>query len=538
MSKLYPHRNYVVFYKKVPDALKITLLSLVLVAFSLWLQGDIGLNLADEGFLWYGAIQTALGKVPIRDFQSYDPGRYYWTAAWLMLFGKGIISLRVSVGIFQFVGLTFGLLALRRVVRSRWMLAVAGFLLLIWMIPRHKVFESSLAMAGVYFAVRLIEDPSLRRHFISGIFVGIAAFFGRNHGLYSFLAFFLLILFIRLKLDKDNFVKRAGLWIAGILLGYSPMLIMMVVVPGFFERFIEIIIFTLNRGYTNIALPIPWPWRCDYSGVNLIQDIRSFSYGLFFLLLPLFYAFMAINMLLSKREHIQHKMLLMASTFVGAVYMHHIFSRADLWHLGQGIHPLLIGLLAIPFAFNIGHKKVLKVSVLLILLVMTLLTAGIASPYYQKADSPLSLIKYNIAGDHLWINAETARLIDIVKEINLQKVGQNEGLMIVPHWPGLYPILQRESPIRDIYFLHPQTEKRQEEIIEELKGENVNWVILGDVALDGREELRFRNLYEFVWQHFKNHFEPVATRLPRNYKLLRRKPNGNTPKQPTREFSL
>ena len=48
---------------------------LVLLVFAL--QGRIWLDLADGGFFWYGVIRTALGEIPIRDFQAYDPARYY-----------------------------------------------------------------------------------------------------------------------------------------------------------------------------------------------------------------------------------------------------------------------------------------------------------------------------------------------------------------------------------------------------------------------------------------------------------------------------
>lgn len=154
------------FHKKAPDALKVTLLSVALVILSLYLQCNIGIDLADEGFLWYGAVQTASGEVPVRDFRSYDPGRYYWTAFWLRLLGNNLISLRISCGIFQVIGMTLGLLVLRRAIRSWWLLAIAGFVLIAWMIPRHKFFDSSIAMAAVYFAVCLIQKPSLRQHFM------------------------------------------------------------------------------------------------------------------------------------------------------------------------------------------------------------------------------------------------------------------------------------------------------------------------------------------------------------------------------------
>lgn len=39
-----------------------------------------GLNLADWGYLWYGEWRTRLGEIPLLDFQSYDPGRFYYPA--------------------------------------------------------------------------------------------------------------------------------------------------------------------------------------------------------------------------------------------------------------------------------------------------------------------------------------------------------------------------------------------------------------------------------------------------------------------------
>lgn len=153
------------------------------------LQADIGISLADEGFLWYGTIATAGGQIPFRDFNSYDPGRYLWTAGWSFVLGDGIMALRLSTTIFKMIGLGFGLLALRRVISSWRGLLLAGLFLELWMFPRFKSFEHGLAMMAVYFCVWLIENPSPRRHFIVGIFVGLAAFFGRNHGLITFWRF-------------------------------------------------------------------------------------------------------------------------------------------------------------------------------------------------------------------------------------------------------------------------------------------------------------------------------------------------------------
>jgi len=117
----------------------------------LW-QGHISFSLADEGILWYGVQRVMLGETPIRDFMSYYPGRYYWSAALMSLWhDNGIISLRIAVAVFQALGLFIGLTLIARSTagwkRESWLwLLISALLFIAWMFPRHKLFDIFLSI--------------------------------------------------------------------------------------------------------------------------------------------------------------------------------------------------------------------------------------------------------------------------------------------------------------------------------------------------------------------------------------------------------
>ena len=502
--------------------------TLVLAAILLVLQLDIGHAqlIADEGYIWYGAWRTSLGEVPIRDFESYDPAFYLWCALWFVLSGdSGLITYRAANAAFQFVGLTLGILILRRVTESYVILLLAGLVLLIWIaIPLKTVLDLTVAIAAVYGAVLLVEKPTARRHFGSGVLIGFIAFTGRNHGVYCAIAYLSLIAFIWIKVSRSDLVRKLAAWSCGVAVGYAPALVMMAFIPGFFPAFVAEILSVFQQG-TNLPLPVPWPWQVTYQDFvqGPIGAAHKVVVGSIFVLMPLFFTVSLVYLFAERGADIKRHPVFLAAVFIGTPYMHYAFSRADVWHLWLAIFPFLLGVMSIPFP-DFKTARLARSALVLALLGASVLTAGFVSPYSQMYLSGVDFAKVRVRNDVILLHPSLAHIIDVVSTISAEFVGRDETLLVAPHWPGLYPILGRKSPLREIYFLFPSSAEQQRNAVQKLEDENTNWVILGDEAVDGRQELRFRSTHPLLWEHFQVDFEEVPMDgLPENYRLLRRK---------------
>jgi hypothetical protein len=552
-----------------------TFLALALSGALFLLQARLDYNIAEEGFQWYGAIHTAHGQVPLRDFYAYDPGRYYWAAAWAPLLGDGIVALRLSTAAFQALGLFCGLLAARRVVASRWLLAAVGLVLLLWMVPRNKVFEPAIAMAAVWCAVLLIEKPSLRRHFWAGALTGAAAFFGKNLGLYLLCAFALLIPFVHFRLDRGArrsrpradvpadagepgpdpsgspavewlprpFGRKLLAWGLGIAAGSLPLLLMLGFVPGFYRSYVDSLLYFVELGQTNFPLPVPWPWRV--AGVAGALAGRApigaagqpLAVGLCFLLLPAFYAVAAATAVATSRATAGRRALLLACGFVGVFYLHHALARADFHHLAQSFHPLLLGLLALPSALSRGRPEgrheAAVAAIAAVLLAVTALTAWRESPLCQEvaaAGTGDPFVAYRLGADELRLLGRKARFLNSCERVIAAHVPAGEPLLIAPNLPGLYPVLGRTSPVWDIYPIWPARGARDRRMLGELEQAGVKWaLVLPGFRMDGRDELSFANSYPEVFRYLMREFERLpAPRLAAGWWLMKKRAGGSS----------
>ena len=478
-------------------------LALTLVSLSFALQGNIGLDLGDEGYLWNGTLRVAKGKIPIRDFRAYDPGRYYWCFAWSKLLGRGILGIRRATAIFQFFGLWAGLLAASRAIESFWLLALAGLLLIWWMHPRHKYFEHSITLMAVLAAVTLIEIPSPTTYLLVGVFVGMSGFMGMNHGIYGFLSFSVLIPLISIEEGVGNFGRNYGLWLGGVVVGYAPMHAMWLLIPGMFRSFWSAkVMSVLGRGTTNLALPVPWPWRAQQTHRGFIDRLSDLFLGIHFVLLPVFYAAAITWILLAGSP--DELPLLTASSVVGGVYLHYAFSRADLPHLCQAMQPFLLAVLSIAFALG---KPIATATIFGALILAGFFTLRKNLPIMTKLNKSQDFVEYELHGDKLQFHGEFAGVLDRLTHYVEQHVAPKDPIFIAPITATLYPLLKKETPVRSDFLVYPETAETQEEIIRDLETRHVHWALIDDIALDGRDDLRFRNTHPLVWKYIETYFE-------------------------------
>ncbi len=491
------------------------------------LNGHYTLNLADEGFLRYGvrAVMTA-GQVPMRDFQSYDPGRYYWVAAWSLLLGDGIVSTRLACALFQVLGVGVALLALRRA-GARWpLLGTVGLLVTFWMVERFKLFEQCVSLIALYPAVRLIQRPDKRRAFWAGVFVGLAACMGRNHGFYNAVAFGGLLGLLAWKYRQPTLLKLFGPWVGGIGLGYLPMLLTMACVPGFLAAFLETLHVLARAKATNQTLPVPWPWTLDpENGQSTVAFYGSLALGWCFVLLAGGFAVVAAVIARLPGQRWREHAGLVAAGIVGIPYAHYAFSRADTPHLAHSMPLLLVALLGLPALLRRGPDRAKALAAAALGLgLLTFFATFFYNPVVARlAASSQRRSEVTIGHQTLGLTPAMATLIGDLQRFAKTSLAPGENILIAPYFPMLYEVVGRLSPIQEIYLLWPQSAEAERATIRDLERKRVNWALLTFGEMDDLPERSLPATHPLLVKYLQEHFEQVDdVPVPAPYLLLRR----------------
>lgn len=507
-------------------------LAILAVSASFLWQGHAGISSGDEGFLWYGAQRVLAGEVPIRDFYSYDPGRYYWIALLLKIVGNdSIIGLRIANAITQSIALFIGLLLIKRSKNNigYFFLALSSFILLIWMFPWFKQVDILNAFILIGSLSALVKRPTHIRYFLTGLCIGFVSVISRYQGFYGFAGYLGVMAYLRLMpgCTYRTFFKEFIIWFAGVLVGYSPVIFMLTFVHGFAQAFwADLHYWVILYRLSSTSMPIPWPWSVPFGHLSLGATLRALLTGFFFLAYPVF-GFVCITLaVLQKLKHRPLAPALVACAFLAIPFAHYAYSLPETSHLALGSIPFLIGSLII-----VSHMRALLKWLLIISIALSSIVVVLPShPGYHHMTG--QLVESNIAGTKLYVFPDSARFFSMLNELIQSYAPKERSFLVVPAFTTAYSAWKRKSPIYEDYAQFPRDESFQKAEIERIKKNNPGFVIVDNTPF-GSIDLCYSKTHPLIYQYIRDHFEllPKNSEFPL-YQLYK----SNWPNSPQKDI--
>jgi hypothetical protein len=473
----------------------------------------VGLSLWDEGFFWYGAQRVAIGEVPLRDFQSYDPGRYYLPAAMMRGLGSsGIVAARIGNAVILAL---VTVMLMRVVARAGRELgageaSIVGIAFVAWMIPDFKAADFLACAIMLAAAARLSEKSSFARIFAIGCAVGFAAWIGRNHGVYGALGSIAVMLFARhRRADWPGDGRAASSFTAGVFIGYLPMLISLVLAPGQPDELVAGIGRIISSGSTNIALPLPRPWWVRVGGRPWMYPASDGLVACAFFAIPIVIAGLCW-VPWRQRHHTQWRSpVVFAVVLMSIPYAHYAYSRPDAPHLAVGTLPVLVAAFMALQSLPAWQRR--------------LSTAGLASicvttmaPYQRpfQAGPWRSMVATVLNGDTLRVSQGTRDEISLLQTLSTRYTPRGESFVATPFWPGAYAVLERKAPSWEIYSLFPRSVEFQQRELHRWEQAAPAFAVLVDVKLDGRPEYLFRATHPLMMHKLEADFVQLRWSAP------------------------
>jgi hypothetical protein len=487
------------------------------------LQWRYGFLWSDEGWLWYISQRTALGQVPLRDFFSYDPGRYYWSAALFKLTGSsGLYQQILANYLFAIIGLGAGYFFMIRAGLARSQ-RVAILLLLGVVIgfPRHKIYEQILSLICVCAIAFVFEAPQRpKRWFLFGVAMGLSAFFGRNSGIFFGIAAIIAFVLLSLRREGPSIRRAVGALGGGILIGYSPMFIMLVMVPGFAAEFFHSLLLTPKWAW---SLKIPFPWHVHLKGLHGMDLVQARAMSWLCLAVPFTYA--ASLWRAARRDVPLHAMewLAAAASAAGAGFLVHAFYTTDFFHIAEGVAPFVIaaGALSAHLWRDRRRWSLTLFCGMAFLVIANWLPMEPLVQYLRSKDrAPESVQQVSIHGKSFEVPAEQAEIMNTVVTAFRDCHLHDGGFLAAPYYPGLYAFLNTRAPLWDTYFLWPRSQQAQQEDIEALHRNGTALILLNaQFALNGRESLELIQTNPKLVGYIETRYQRSNIKLPDGFNL-------------------
>ena len=487
------------------------------------LQWRYGFLWSDEGWLWYISQRTALGQVPFRDFFSYDPGRYYWSALIFKLTGSsGLYQQILADYFFAIIALATAYFVMIRARLGRsWRIAILLLLGVMIGFPRHKIYEQTWSLICVSaIAFVFVAPERLKRWFLLGLAMGLAAFFGRNSGIFFGIAAIIAFILLKLRREGPSIGRAAKSLGGGILIGYSPMLIMLVALPGFAPAFFHSLLLTPKWAW---SLKIPFPWHVHLKGLHGMDLVQARAISWLCLAVPLTYVASLWPAVRRKRLLDRAEWLAAAASAAGAGFLVHAFYTADFFHIAEGIVPFVIAAGALSAHLWRARRRwslALFGGTAFLVIASWLPMEPLVQHLRAKVDSPANVQQISIHGKTFELRAEQAELMNTVATAFRGCDVHDGGFFAAPFYPGLYAFLNTQAPTWDTYFLWPRSDRIQQTEIEALQKNHTSLILLNpQFALNGRESLELARTNPKLVAYIQSNYQRSEIHLPDGFEL-------------------
>jgi hypothetical protein len=513
-----------IFSTRSPASKFIGCALIVVTSLMLFAQWHYGFNWSDEGFLWYGSQRTALGEVPLRDFFSYDPGRYCWTALIFKTLGRdGLFEQIVADDLFGVIGLLACYLAMSRAgIGLAWRAAILFVLAVMMGFPRYKIYEQSLSLFSAIGITFLISrKPGSGGWFVFGILTGLAAFMGRNSGLYFAVAAVATLILLKPVSEKIHHARLLAAFSIGVCVGYAPMLYMMARAKGFAAAFFHSLSFLKSE----LPLPIPFPWQMNTVGLHGIDLLQVVAVSLLCLVVPLTYGYLILKWWTSKPCFNGAYTMACGAAIAGLPYLHHAFGRADFFHIAEAVLPFALA--AGTFGAHLWTLEKRRLGIVILISSVTLIVAAWlpTEPAFSyrrlEGKRPELVERIEISGRNFEVPAYQAKVMRAVKD-EFRRCGGGDGnFLAAPHYPGLYAFLRTRAPFWEVYYLFPRSDEFQARHTEAVVKNGTSLVLINpDATVDGLDELRIDKTYPQLVHYIHTHFERLEPDiLPDHFEL-------------------
>lgn len=458
----------------------------------------------DEGYLWYGTQRLLDGEQPIRDFRSYEPGRYWWTALVARALGRGLVPVRLASHLAVGVALVVLAAVLGAAGASPVGLLLLPAVVLGWRSAHHKLIDTaSMLLVAAGGSALLLDTPGAEVGF--GIAIGLAAVTGLNLGAYAIATAGIIV---TVGLVTGTVVPSMLLSIgAGCLAGTTPLLAWFARHQGTLPALWHArVVVPRRRGTTNLPLPIPWPWRRRTSAQGATTPTTEWIVRIGFVAAPA----LAVVVLVASTVGVVDAAVSAPLAAVGLMTFHHALSRADLSHLQLPAMFVIGSVVVLPgLAGIVGSIAAVGLTVPIVLA---------THPRIRRRRSPAAFERRQLLDDMIWMPRGLARQLDAVRNA----LEPREALAAIPLGIPILAALDTRSAVHDTYCVYPAGPEADEDLRADLEAASPVLVLVDTRAVSGSIAGGFPDTHPETWEWLQRVGTRIdAAELPRTVSLWR-----------------